>query len=152
MPRFEFRLATLLRVRENARDEKRAHLAEAYRAATVLEERHAEMTKEIAQTQAQAQQAASAVQPDLDYLLHSHRYAALLRAQLKTIEKQQAQVAAEVERRRLALVEADRQVRVLEKLREKRQQEFTMRELAREQKMFDEVAQYAPARLREVLP
>jgi flagellar export protein FliJ len=49
-------------------------------------------------------------------------------------------VQAEVERRRLALVEADRQIRVLEKLREKQEEAYRTDELRREQQMLDEQA------------
>jgi flagellar export protein FliJ len=50
------------------------------------------------------------------------------------------QVRAEVERRRAVLVEADRQVRVLEKLREKQQSAHTQREDKLAQKILDEQA------------
>jgi len=37
MPKFQFRLATLLRLREATRDERRGRLAEAYRVDEVVE-------------------------------------------------------------------------------------------------------------------
>jgi flagellar protein FliJ len=152
MPQFRYRLATLLRLRESARDEKRAHLAEAYRAAQVLEERLAEVNAEIAEARAAAVAGAKPGAINVDHLVISHRYELVLKAQRNTIVQQQQQVAQEVERRRLALVEADRQVRVLEKLREKKQVEHRQQEERRDQKLMDEVASRARPQLGEVLP
>jgi len=150
MARFRYRLATLLRLKESARDEKRAQLAEAYRAAEILVERLREVDDELAVTRTQAQQLAQAGKIDIDYMLNSHRYERVLRAQRNMIEQQQQQIAAEVERRRLALVEADRQVRVLEKLREKKLHEHLQREDRRDQKLMDELAARATSKLGEV--
>lgn len=150
MARFRYRLATLLRLKESARDEKRAQLAEAYRAAEILVERLREVDDELAVTRAQAQQFAQTGVIDIDYLLNSHRYERVLGAQRKMIEQQQQQIAAEVERRRLALVEADRQVRVLEKLREKKLHEHLQREDRRDLKLMDELAARATSKLGEV--
>ena len=62
-------------------------------------------------------------------LLHQHAAAV-----------QQQQVAEEIERRRLTLVEADRQVRILEKLAEKKLEEHQALELQTEMKDLDEQA------------
>lgn len=150
MARFRYRLATLLRLKESARDEKRAQLAEAYRAAEILVERLREVDDELAVTRTQAQQIAQTGTIDIDYLMNSHRYERVLRAQRNMIEQQQQQIAAEVERRRIALVEADRQVRVLEKLREKKLHEHVQREDRRDQKLMDELAARATSKLGEV--
>ena len=48
-------------------------------------------------------------------------------------------MAAEIERRRQALVEADREVRVLEKLRERQLEQHRREEELRETKRLDEV-------------
>lgn len=152
MARFRFRLATLQRLREAARDEKCAQLADAYRAAQILDERIAEVDREIAELRQSSSQTMQTGHIDVDRLLQAHRYEIILRAQRKGFEQQQQQVAAEIERRRLALVEADRQVRVLEKLREKKLQEFAQAEMRRDQKLMDELAARARSALGEVLP
>ena len=51
-----------------------------------------------------------------------------------------AQLNEEIERRRAALVEADREVRVLEKLRERKWSEHQTAELRHELRQLDEVA------------
>jgi flagellar FliJ protein len=150
MARFRYRLATLLRLKESARDERRAQLAEAYRAAEILVERLREVDEEIAATRGHAQELARSGKVDIDYLLNSHRYERVLGMQRKVIEQQQQQIAAEVERRRLALVEADREVRVLEKLREKKLHEHLQREDRRDQKLMDELAARSTSKLGEV--
>jgi flagellar export protein FliJ len=64
----------------------------------------------------------------------------VLRSQLAAFEQQSSQVAEEVERRRQALLEADREYRVIEKLREKLRQRHRMETERREQRNLDEVA------------
>lgn len=152
MATFRYRLATLLRLREAARDEKRAQLAEAYRAMQILDDRLQELDQEIAEAKAAARSAASTGRVDVDYVMNAHRYEVILRAQRGGIEAQRKQVAEEVERRRQALVEADRQVRVLEKLREKKLAEHEARELKRDQRLMDELASRAKAAAQEVMP
>ena len=141
MATFKFRLQTLMRLRIAERDERRAKLSEAYRAEQILRGRVAEVVDEI---QALKQAARGAVSPgeiQVDSLLQTHRYEIVLLAQKQQLEQQVAQIVEEVERRRLALVEADRQVRVLEKLRDKRFAEHQHQELKVETKLFDEIAQ-----------
>ena len=152
MARFRYRLATLLRLREAARDEKRAHLAEAYRAAEILAEHLREADQELAMLRAQASTANKPGKVDVDQLLQTHRYELLLRAQRGMIVKQQEQVAQETERRRLALVEADRQVRVLEKLREHKWQDYQALEAKQELKLMDELAGRRASVSNEVQP
>ncbi len=48
MRRFTFRLATLQRIRENLRDERRGQLAEAYQADDILQEQEARVGREQA--------------------------------------------------------------------------------------------------------
>jgi flagellar export protein FliJ len=73
----------------------------------------------------------------------------LLDAQSRALTQQQRQIAEDLERRRLALVEGNRQVRVLEKLREKQAHEFSQQAAVRDVKLMDELAQRSPARTGE---
>ena len=56
---------------------------------------------------------------DVNGLLTSQRYQLALQAQFRTLAEQAAKLAEEVESRRNAVVEADREVRVLDKLEER---------------------------------
>ncbi|HTN74857.1 MAG TPA: flagellar export protein FliJ [Pirellulaceae bacterium] len=143
MAKFRYRLATLLRLREAARDEKRAQLAEAYRAAEILAGHLRDVEQELAELRVAAEATTKPGTVNIDSLLQTHRYELLLRAQKQMILGQQKQVAEEVDRRRLLLVEADRQVRVLEKLREHKLQEHQTREENRDMRMMDELASRA---------
>jgi len=90
------------------------------------------------------QQSRSAVRPgpiDVDGLLHARRYELLLRAQQQDLLQQQQVVDAEILRRQQALVEANREVRALELLREKQWARHRDEEARQEMKQLDEVAQ-----------
>lgn len=140
MPPFKFRLQTLLQIRIAERDERRVKLAEAFRAEQILQTRITEVANEIEEVRNQSRRASAPGEVHVDTLLNTHRYELLLSAQKKALEQQLAQIQAEVEKRREALVEADRQVRVLEKLREKRWGEYQQKEFKQEVKTLDEVA------------
>jgi flagellar export protein FliJ len=56
------------------------------------------------------------------------------------LKKQREGVADQIEKRRQALVEADREVRVLEKLREQKETEYRQQDDAQEVKRLDEIA------------
>ncbi|MCC7474661.1 MAG: flagellar export protein FliJ [Pirellulales bacterium] len=140
MAKYKFRLNTLQRVREAARDERRTALAEAFRAEQVLADRKTELAAEIAGLEALRRTASAGRYLDVNRMLEVQRYELLLRAQGQEIAKQEVLLAAETERRRQFLVEADREVRVLEKLDERYQKEFQVEQVRRETKRLDEVA------------
>jgi len=84
----------------------------------------------------------------VDRILQTHRYEAILKGTLAQLAAQEKQVAAEVERRRQALTEADRQVRVLEKLKERQRDEHQRGQQRQEMKQMDEIAGLAFHRRR----
>jgi flagellar FliJ protein len=137
---FRFRLETLLRLRLVDRDQRRADLGKALRAEATLQQQAADLALEQRATAELSRTLSLPGAGDVDRLLSSHRYEMVLRGRSKQLAAQIVQVQAEVERRRLVLVEADRQVRVLEKLREKQEQAFLADELRNEQKELDEQA------------
>jgi flagellar protein FliJ len=140
MSSFHFRLDTLLRLRLADRDQRRADLAKALRAEEALARQEALLRGEQGEMAELSRKLASPGAADIDRLLASHRYELVLKTQVQQLTGQIAQVVAEVERRRLALVEADRQVRVLEKLRDKQASDHQTREDKREQRQLDEQA------------
>jgi len=140
MAKFKFRLATLLRLREATRDERRGVLAEAYRADDVLREHLDRLGEELGRLQAQCRQAAGPGTVDVDRLVEAQRYEVTLRAQQNRLSEQRESVRAEIDRRRQALLAADREVRLLEKLREKQAWRHRQEENRREIKQLDEVA------------
>jgi len=140
MAKYRFRLSTLQKLREAHRDEMRSRLAEAYQAEQLLAEQikkvHSEANK-LQQTQRTQMQDATV---NVNQLLDIQRYQAVLRAQITTMNSQTQMLADEVEKRRLALVEADQQVRALEKLHERQLETHRQQELRAEVKVSDEIA------------
>jgi len=149
---FRFRLETLLRLRLAERDQRRAELANALRAEELLRGEERTLEDQQIEAAARSRQLKSPGAANVDALLEIHRYEAVLAAQRRLLKQQIAQVEVETERRRQALVEADRQLRVLEKLRE-RQADIWKKETEREAvKQFDELAIIGYGRQREAAP
>lgn len=150
MSTFKFRLDTLLRLRIAERDERRSDLAKALRAEEMLREREATLLGEQDALRLAARLRSSPGKADVDGLVRTHRYQLVLKTQQQQIALQAVQVAAEVERRRQALVEADRQVRVLEKLRERQTARHRRDAERQEVKVYDELATLGHVRRKEV--
>ena len=149
---FHFRLETLLRLRFAERDQRRADLAKALRAEEML--RGEEQALGAAASRGRRARRGSSSRQALRMwmsLLQTHRYEVVLTAQRRQLASQIAQVEAETERRRLALVEADRQVRVLEKLRERQAAAHRQEAERQEVKQFDETAILGYVRRQEAL-
>ena len=146
---FRFRLQPVLRLRIAERDERRGDLAKALRAADILREQREQLSEEIAQHEQRSRAMAEPGQANIDGLMQIHRYRAILKATGQQLAAQEGQVAAEVERRRQLLTEADRQVRVLEKLAERQRGEYERLEQRKEVKQMDEAGGQAYARRQE---
>jgi flagellar FliJ protein len=140
MNRFIFRLEPLLKLREARRDECRAALAEGYRVDEVLRKQFSNLELELAALREFCRRKVSPGGVDIDRLVEAQRYELVTRAHQQNIAQQRENVAVEIERRRQALVEADREVRVLEKLREKQAEQHRREEEVREARRLDEVA------------
>lgn len=140
MSAFQFRLATLLRLRIAERDERRSELAKALAAAEILRGQQQSLATEQADNLEALRKVAAPGGGDVDRLMHGHRYAALLKARAAQLASQQAQVEREIERRRQVLVEADRQVHVLEKLQARKQAEHRRHLEKLEARQLDEAA------------
>jgi flagellar FliJ protein len=140
MHTFHFRLETLLRLRMAERDERRGDLAKALRAEQVLREQQQKLLTEQDEQRTNVRARSSPGGADVDGLVRAHRYQLILKAQAQQLAGQMVQVAAEIERRRQVLVEADRQVRVLEKLRERQLAKHRREQERREAKTYDELA------------
>jgi flagellar export protein FliJ len=138
MALFRFRLATILRLREADRDERRALLADAQRAEHVICERIAAIDRELAGTKEQTARASRPGRIDVEWLMDVRRYELLLKADRQAALEQRNTVEAEVARRREELVAADREVRMLEKLRETQFQRHREDENRQEVKQLDE--------------
>lgn len=140
MAKFRFRLATLQKLREIQRDELRSKLAEAVQAQQILEEQLAQVAGEIENLLAMRRSVVQSGTLHVDPLLEAQRYQGVLLAQQDKMREQVRLLSAEVERRRQAVVEADRHVKVLEKLHERKLAEHHAKQSVAETKVLDEVA------------
>jgi flagellar export protein FliJ len=145
MAKFKFRLTTLLKIREATRDERQAELAEAYRADDILVERLRQISGEFGALLEECRKAAGPGAVNIDRLLEAQRYEVMLRAYEKQTLEQRRRLAEEIERRREALLAANREVRVLEKLREHQLERHREEENRRDIKRLDEIAQQRAA-------
>jgi flagellar protein FliJ len=140
MSTFQFRMATLLRLREATRDERRAHLAEAQRADAELQSQLTQVGDELRRLQHECRKTAGPGTVDVPRLIEVDRYMAELRAQESQLQQQRQTLAEEIDRRREAVLEADRDVQSLEKLRDRQLQAHRQEEERRENKRLDEAA------------
>jgi len=140
MSKFQFRLATLVKLKEAARDERRASLAEALRALALLEERLGANRQEQRELRQMCKSVTKPGHVNIDRLLDAQRYEVVLLTEEQRLRQQLATIQAECDRRREALVAADREVKTLENLREKQEQRWRQTEEQQEQKRLDEVA------------
>lgn len=137
---FRFRLATLLRLRDGVRGERRRLLAEAHSAEEALALRSAQLAGDLDKLKQGHRHAAGPGRIDIDGVLSAQRYELVLRLEEKTFQQQSAVLDEEITKRRAALVEADRDVKVLEKLRERQHERFREEETRRETKEMDDIA------------
>jgi len=144
MNKYRFRLETVKKLRVVHRDQQLAALADGYRAEQILAERQAALADEAAGIRELQRSALASPYTNVNQLVDAQRYDSLLQAQEKHFAEQSARLAIEVERRRLAAVEADRGVRVLEKLDDRRRADHRREQERWENKQLDEVAATRP--------
>ncbi len=140
MARFRFRLATLRKLRESHRDELRGKLAEAYQAVQKLEEQQLVIVDELLALQDVQRRATEGTTTSVNSLLEAQRYQAVLRAQQSTLRDHSKVLSTEVERRRQNVIEADQQVRVLDKLNERQKLDHQQILNRAEVRELDEIA------------
>jgi flagellar protein FliJ len=140
MSTFHFQLATLLRLRETARDERRGELAETRRADTELQRQLTRLMQEQERLQHDYRTAAGPGAVDVSRLIEAQQYALTLRAQQAELERQRQALATEIDRRRQALIEADRELRTLERLRQRQWEIHQQEDDRQDGKRLDEAA------------
>jgi flagellar export protein FliJ len=140
MKRFAFRLQTLLKARAAKRDECRQQLAKAYQADQILVDHREQLQGELNETKQTARHLVEPGDLRVEQLLNANRYELVLSAQIQQVEEQRKLVATEIERRRQSLIEADRQLRILVKLKERQWAEYLDHEEKTEIRNLDEIA------------
>jgi flagellar export protein FliJ len=140
MSKYRFRLATLEKLRKAELDQRRAALADGYRAEQILADQRNALAEESAALREAQRIALAGPYTDVNQLVEAQRYDMVLHAQASTLKQQADRLAVEIERRRLAVVEADRAVRILDKLDERRRAEHRQQTERAEYRQLDEIA------------
>jgi flagellar export protein FliJ len=140
MAKYKFKLEALRKIRDAKRSQQRVSLAEALRAEQVLAASRAELVAEEADLRRLQRSANTGKYLDVNRLLEAQRYELLLKLRSQELAQQATLLAVETERRRLALVEADRDVRVMELLDERQRRAYDLRREQSEIKQLDEIA------------
>lgn len=138
MKKFQFRLDTLLRLRQQVRDEARRRFAEALQAERALHRQLDEIAQQMAETQAVARQAAAPGPVHVDQLVNSHRFELVLSVRRQQLQMQLQQIGQEIEKRRDMLARAEQEVAVLEKLRARQEIGHQYEAARREQQLLEE--------------
>jgi flagellar FliJ protein len=137
MAKFTFSLDSVLRWRDAQRDECRQAVAAAMRLAQQAEDRVTACDEELQQLRRHGE---SDGKIDIGQRIAVDQYAAGLRRKRQHLVDELAARTAELESRRAALVDADREVRTLERLRERNLETFETEERRRDQRVMDELA------------
>lgn len=149
MAKFKYRLQTLLKLRETNRDERRSELTQAQQADDILYDRQSTIEQQRHELLESTRDSIKPGPVNLDHLVNSQRHDVMLKTEELLITEQRQQVAQEIERRRAVLVEANRNVRVLELLKEKQLTRHRQEEQRQETKQLDEVAIHREVRKEE---
>jgi len=138
---FKFRLEPLIKIRDNVLKECQGELAKAYNARRILEEALQAVERQLAEGTAAARKLMQAGQTvNVEYLLGLRRQEMFLRANQNDLTQKMQMVDEEIERRRAAVVAANKELKIVEKLKEKRHEKYLDEENKSETKMMNEVA------------
>ena len=140
MRAFTFRLQTLQRLREQARDVAQRALAAAQEKQAVLEQQQASLQIDLQGLETHMRNTITKQHLDVDRAMDGHRHQLSLQARLAELDKAMLDARAQVERCRDKLIEADREVKILEKLHERQLAEHTRQLAQHEAKQLDEAA------------
>ncbi|PQO26264.1 flagellar export protein FliJ [Blastopirellula marina] len=146
MANFRFRLATFLKLKIAARDQRQAELMEVLSIQEQLVREYEETAAQLEQTITEARQGCSIGRLNVDDLIVAQRELNHLRATLAHKKSLQKKLAPHIEQRRNALLEAEKEVRSLEKLRERQEKRFADEQERRDSLQMDEIGLIAFAR------
>lgn len=130
----------MLRLRENQRDRCRQQLAEAGRVEEQAADRVSQLNDELTRLARNMQESAGPGLVDIEHLRNVQRRLQQLKTDLQQAEEAHGAAEAEVERCRQSLLEANREVRTLEKHREQQLARHRAAAHKLEIKQFDEQA------------
>ena len=139
MSQFKFRLQSVQKLRERLRDEAADSLQQAHMALKKLNDQLDQLKAEMTQ-QSQLQHQWSNGVINTQRVLESQRYQMHLLSEMQHIQQNIELVQQECERRKLALVKREQDVKALEKLRESQTEQWKHEQLVLQQSRMDEWA------------
>ena len=140
MATFHFRLESLLRIRSTTRDTCRAQLSQVLQMERILKQQHTELMQQIDQLFEQQRIISQPGTISINVILENHQHETALRSRQKTLEQRYVQLKDEITQHRQRLSEAERQVGVLKKLRERQRLKFCDNQNKKEAISFANVA------------
>ena len=121
--------------------ERQAELAQAYDARNILEEYLQEIDRQLTEGTTTARNLMQEGQTvNVEHLLGLRRQEMFLRANQDDLKQKMQIIDEEIERRRDAVVEANKELKIVEKLKEKRHGKYLEEEKRRDTKEMDEIA------------
>jgi flagellar FliJ protein len=139
--RFQFRLATLLRVRELREREAKRKVAVQQAEIARLDRLNAQTAEEISRQQQVLRAGQQQGRLDAAAQQRGRAWIAHLRRSMGARQLQRVELAAQLQRLQALYQEARTQTRIIEKLRERRWAEFCQQRNRKEQAAADELAQ-----------
>ena len=133
----KFRLATLLKIREQERDMAAKAVQDVRMAIEKLDNAQLEIDQANRQMN-EARKESSYGAINLHQILDAQRYQMVLAAQSAQIADHKGKLNQELERRQFALIQSQKAVKSLEKLRDQRTQAADLHALAKQQERLDE--------------
>jgi flagellar export protein FliJ len=150
--RFQFRLDKLRRIREQRLQQKQIALAQAVHFEQQVDARTAAILAVMAQQKQGLRQALSAPQVPLDKVIATKTYEGVLASAERGLVLQKEQIQAVIAGRRRELVEADRDVKILDNLSDRQRQRFNDAVEKVDALLMDELAAQAALRRAQVRP
>jgi flagellar export protein FliJ len=133
-------LQSLLAVCQRERDQRQVALAEAIAVEQALGRERSEVERALADQLIRTRARTAPGQVDIDDLSAVHRYVTGLRGRLAALAERERALSEETELRRRAVIEIDRKLRVLEKLRARQHERFQIQLARAETRELDEFA------------
>ena len=147
MPRFLFNLQGVLRQRKLVEDQRQRDLAEVQRVYFAMEVELKAMGDQVRAASEDLRQNHLIGRISVDYLAAHRRFTLAMQRKALDHAAKMAEVKKRVDAARSALVEAAKQRKILDKLKERRQADWQADQNRRESTTTDEVAQQIGVRL-----
>jgi flagellar FliJ protein len=123
MSEFRFSLQSVLKVRLAERDDRRAELADAQRSEFALQTEIDRLNRDLQYLRTHARSFLVPGSIDIAHLQNCKSCEQMLRREIDLLDQQRREVEEGVEQCHAALIQADQQVRMLEKLSDKQHEE-----------------------------